>query len=593
MTSNRGRSIVFYPRSYNTRGESKKHSMIGATSAGELINVKLRLDSKHEDKENAPTIKEFAKTDYFAKTPCIASEDNSPEKSEGILLLSRCTKDGVDHDKNADVYTARWAVVLSPSSKNQTPIFGLGRMEIKKDSPTVKKLTGLMRNAEHGNRAKDADVFKSQIEDPKSWSYPAIFYHPEMMLSFPSGSYDELRSRGESAIDTLTKSGIAGGFAIRARTRSNEVVKSSYREVFVRFIISESRYQNGKEAVESLIDYLEEHQDHDGCRWDIVPIKRVNTGPSSSRHYGSDNNLSFTRSMFTFDSDDEPRLAKCCARVSYFGDTDNTLLSRLYTLSEPLDHPARLDKSGHFSLTFEGEGTKLAHLPQENDTAEEIPDGISRDERMLKRGLWLLKGDIPILRTEKPEPLNPEEDGDQEGDRTPGNFEETDNKSEESQGDLSLRDTDPTEAGVADSHSIKNKQEVSQLIEGEDDSDGKSERAIDADGDSFFTFESVEGESSDIEPKEFKEGRVQPLDAATAIEEGDLAEDLGVVTKKENDTQNQESPIETEPFKKESRTPEEPPAKINSEEIKGNGSRSEEKPPLKGMAASILKKRRG
>lgn len=581
MTSNRGRSIVFYPRAYNTRGESKKHSMIGVTSNNELINVKLRLDSKHEDKENAPSIKEFAKTDYFAKTPCIASDDNSPENSEGILLLSRCTKDGFDNDKNVDVYTARWAVIISPSSKSKEPVFGLGRMEIKKDSPTVKKLTGLMKKSEYDNRAKDADAFKEQIEDPKNWSYPAIFYYPELMISIPSDSYNDLKEKGDAILDSLTKSGIAGGFAIRARTKLNEVIKSSYKEIFVKFIISESRYQHGNEAIETIVDYLDENLPENGHRWDLIPIKKINTGPASSRHYGSEKKLEFTRLMFTFDKDEEPRLSRCCARVSYFGDTDNTLLSRLYTLSEPLDHPARLDKSGHFSLTFEGEGTKLAHLPQETDVVKEIPDGISKDETLLNKALWLLTGDIPILRTEgnedpedsltndsddstnectKEEKDSPESEDESSSLESDGNLIKTDIESVNPQGVGSTLNTNSVDLGSDDIND-------SDVLE-EDSCDDKDK------DDDLFVMGDMEESTLEIQSKKYKDGKI---DSAEENESDEKAFESVSLKESDNSKSSQES-------KNQDKT------ESNENEEKKSAS---EKPKLKGMAASILKKKRG
>ena len=491
MTTDRGRSIIFYPRSYNTRGENKKHSMLGVTESGKTINVKLRLDDKHEGKENAPSIKEFAKTDFLAKNPCIASDDNSAENSEGILLLSRCIKDNFDNDKGVEVYIARWAVVLSPSSQTPAPHKGVGRMEIKKDSSTVRKLKGLMRKSESENRLDDADAFKKQIEDPVSWSYPAIFYYPEQMVSFSLGNTKPLESKVAQDIDTLAKSGIVGGMAVRARNKSNEVVKETYQEIFSKFIISKTRYQDGIETFKSIVDELNETYGNDDYKWDAMPIKKINTGPASSRHYGSKDKLSFTRSMFTFDSnDEEPRLAKICARVSYFGDTDNTLLSRLYTISEPLDHPARLDKSGHFSLTFTGEGTKLAHLPSEDESIGQIKDGFSEDDNVLKRALWLLEGNVPIIRSlgsnsesESPtiEPLEESSGADSE------DSQEESDRDESKEAPVPSPPTQPEEGEVEDDES-------------EDPSVDESD----------FEFNEIEGESEDIEEKHYENASAKP-----------------------------------------------------------------------------------
>lgn len=518
MTTDRGRSIIFYPRSYNTRGENKKHSMMGVTESGKTINVKLRLDDKHEGKENAPSIKEFAKTDFLAKNPCIASEDNSADNPEGILLLSRCIKDNFDNDKGVEVYIARWAVVLSPSSQTPAPHKGIGRMEIKKDSSTVKKLRGLMRKSESENRLDDADAFKKQIEDPVSWSFPAIFYYPEKMVSFSLGNSKPVEEKASLELTNLAKSGIVSGMAVRARNSSNEVVKDTYKEIFSKFIISKTRYQNGTETFKSIISELEEKYGNENYKWDAIPIKKINTGPASSRHYGAKDRLSFTRSMFTFDSNDnEPRLAKICVRVSYFGDTDNTLLSRLYTISEPLDHPARLDKSGHFSLTFTGEGTKLAHLPSEDESINQIRDGFSEDENLIKRALWLLEGNVPIIRS----------------------IEESRNGSQVRE-DIQCAEATDVEEKPTDSVEVS---EAPGVSSSHDDLDAEEKLEDDlSDEDDGFEFNEIEGDSEEIEEKMYENSIARPKEVIDSDETSFGPQELQESSVDENDDPEAEGP---------------------------------------------------
>lgn len=514
MTIDRGRSIIFYPRSYNTRGENKKHSMLGVTESGKTINVKLRLDEKHEGKENAPSIKEFAKTDFLAKNPCIASDDNSAENPEGILLLSRCIKDNFDSEKGVEVYIARWAVVLSPSSQTPVPHKGLGRMEIKKDSSTVKKLRGLMRKSESENRLDDADAFKKQIDDPVSWSYPAIFYYPEKMISFSLGQTKTLEEQAALDLSSLAKSGIVSGMAVRARNKSNEVVKDTYKEIFSKFIISKTRYQNGIETFKSIIDELNEKFGNEDFKWDAIPIKKINTGPASSRHYGDKDKLSFTRAMFTFDSNDsEPRLAKICARVSYFGDTDNTLLSRLYTISEPLDHPARLDKSGHFSLTFTGEGTKLAHLPTEDSSINQIKDGFSEDESLLRRALWLLEGNVPIIRS------NDNVDNNKD---VSGTVENSDSSEEKE----ILRANEQIAEANKEKETEYGSEPGKDDLDESDENPGSSPCGSDedlSDDEDDFEFNEIDVESEDIEEKSYDNPTSKPSGSNDVDSEGDTS----------------------------------------------------------------------
>lgn len=616
MTTNRGRSIIFYPRSYNTRGEQKKHSVLGLTDGGKIINVKLRLDEKHEDKQNAPSIKEFAKTDYLAKNPCIPSEDNSPENPEGVLLLSRCFKEGYDSEKGVDVYIARWAVVLSPSSQTPPLHKGLGRMEIKKDSSTVKKLRGLMRKAESDNKLDDADALKKQIEDPTAWSYPAIFYFPEKMVTFSLDNTKGLEEKVSVELDNLSKSGIVSGLALRARNKSNEVIKETYKEVFSKFIISATRYQNGLETFKSIIEDLSGKYSNKDYKWDAIPIKKINTGPSSSRYYGLKEKLSFTRSMFTFDSNDsEPRLSKICARVSYFGDTDNTLLSRLYTTSEPLDHPARLDKAGHFSLTYTGEGTKLAHLPNDDESISQIRDGFTEDERLINRAFWLIEGNVPIIRSlETTSDLNNDSEiqdntSEEVNDHISSpEIEDLSKNSDEE--DCLVVQTEPVSSlpsarpETADTEDADDLEEISDDSLGDDDKTEAYEQSDGLDNDDQFEFNDIEGDSEEIESKTYEEHKIAQSGKSDSDETDMLSDEH---TDKNHVSDHEPSELEEDTSNngsvdshKPTITDESDDSRIkevdnNEKPSKMNDSSSKEKPPvegkkLTGMAASLFKK---
>lgn len=84
--------IVFYPRKYNKRGEEALHSVQGVDSAGNEINVKLRISSALMSHEGCPSIAEFSRTDRKAKMACSASPENSPENPDGILLFTHCER---------------------------------------------------------------------------------------------------------------------------------------------------------------------------------------------------------------------------------------------------------------------------------------------------------------------------------------------------------------------------------------------------------------------------------------------------------------------------------------------------------------------
>jgi hypothetical protein len=389
MKEYKGSTIIFYPRSYNKRGDDALHSMVGMTVQGNLINVKLRLDEKYLKRENPPSVSEFARNDYRAKMACIATDDNGPDNPEGILLLSKCKKEGRDNARNLDVYIARWADVIATDSLSPRPVTGISRVMIQQNSSQVMKLRSLMAQAKKNNQEAEATSYADQINDPKNWSYPVITYFPEEMASVSAGDRKGFCEKGAPLVDRHSKQGLIGGLAVRAISPSGQVIKNSYIECLGRFIVTESRYQTGYEMVQSLLeDWPEDYRD-EVSSWDFWPIMRLNSGPYANRAYGESNAYSFVEGTYYYK--DRPRVCNGLSRITYFEQTNTTLLSKHFKLGEPLGDPAKLNSQGGFSMTFLGEEIKLAQIKSVGVIIEE-PDGILALSDYVDRAMWIATG---------------------------------------------------------------------------------------------------------------------------------------------------------------------------------------------------------
>lgn len=385
-----GSKFLFYPRSYNKRGDVSMHSMIGMTESGQLINVKLRLPEKHKESKNAPSIVEFSRNDYRAKMHCIANDENGPENPEGILLLSGCRKEGIDQNKKLEVYIAKWADVICSDSESPRYHYGLSRMVIYPYSNEVIKLKSLLERAEKAGRDKEADLLRQKIDDPANWSYPVIIYYPEKMKKFRYGQSDELMQEGAELIDGISDTGITGGVALRAVNVEGHVVEESYCEAYSRYIVGENRNQTGFEVMDQLIQSWE-WADQEKYDWEIFPIGKVNSGPVANKMYSKVENYDFVERYFY--EDDKPRVCHGIIRVTHNEEAGITLLSKYFALSRPVGDPAKLDSNGGLSRIFEGEEIKLANL-MDDDEITPRKDVIEPISKYQARAMWLFEDTI-------------------------------------------------------------------------------------------------------------------------------------------------------------------------------------------------------
>ncbi|MCP1674175.1 hypothetical protein J2T57_001277 [Natronocella acetinitrilica] len=346
-----GINLVLYPREYNRRGEEHLHSVRGVTQDGREVNVKLRIAKSLRDEAKAPRIAEFARTDRRAKSACLASADNGPERREGVLLFSRAIPEGAGR-RGVQDYVARWAVVLAEDAESPDPVFGLGRLEVVRDAS----------RARAGGSALSPAAASALESDPRSYLYPAIVYHVEATARLPGGSPEAAETAIAALMEARTAAGIAGGALIRC-INADGVCVGEPSEIFVRFARGSNGYESGAARVRAHL--AEERPVWARAREGellVTPLSRIYHGAAGGSYFGSSARYqSLTRAFF--DAAGDPQLCRVAIRVKHYADSGVTQLYRLYPLSPPLGGPGQLDGDGGFTLPGAADALKPAFSP--------------------------------------------------------------------------------------------------------------------------------------------------------------------------------------------------------------------------------------
>ncbi|EGR2855708.1 hypothetical protein DMW10_30595 [Vibrio parahaemolyticus] len=351
-------NIILYPRVYNKRGAENSHSVLGVTHEGELVNVKLRLDKVTE---NSPSIKEFSRDDRKAKQACTATKDNGKDKREGVLLFTRCFLDEKDYNNNETNYVAKWATVLCEDKDSNEPLIGFGRLVIPKDFEIYKSLAEKLQVALEKEEDDEIDSIKTEMAKYSSFSFPGIIYSHDKIRTFISSEIEEARKYVKQSIHETFQSGMVGGFAIRLLTKDYKVIPNSYLEVYQKYNPKTKEYITAKQTADMYFD-----SDHARTAFksnefliDIIPLKRMNSGKFTTKHYSSKNVYPMVKSLYSTIKGNI-KICKVVAKTYNFVNPQNfdetkVLLDRMHSLSEPLGHPMRLSKDGTMSLLLRGE----------------------------------------------------------------------------------------------------------------------------------------------------------------------------------------------------------------------------------------------
>lgn len=294
MTKNT-KKIILYPREYNKRGETNLHSVMGVTHEGEMVNVKLRIAEEYQGARSAPSIQEFSRTDRKAKSPAIASQDNSPEMPEGIILFTGAIYEKVDKTKNIKHYIASWAHVLREDSDTSSPHIGIGRIKVKKSSSVARMIKNkLQQDITEEERKKLID----QLDSPKSFEYSTVFYMPEKQRSIDKSAslIDTLEPYDEVFGEYYNKGLSFGYYAIACDENMNPVPNKS-RELLSQYspitgdIDTPAEYVNKIKPI--LMDYIDKHG---GAI--IIPCYKLNPTNNAKSYYAMSDRLQMIEEVF-------------------------------------------------------------------------------------------------------------------------------------------------------------------------------------------------------------------------------------------------------------------------------------------------------
>jgi len=400
-------SIILYPRTYNKRGAENLHSVQGITDDGRNVNVKLRVPEDQKDNPFAPSIIEFSRDDIEAKMACQADLKNGPDDRYGMLLFTDCIR---TKNKDTETYEAQWATVLAFRKSKPSPLIGLGRISINKETAKINRIHRSISSLESEGKIEDAKEERKGLLNPDNYNYPVIMYYPEDMYSGISTDIDGFKSNALQALSKYDYDGHSPGLMIRLINNKNRVVKDSYFELISRHIGSEGRNQTPFETIDYFVKYIESklsvsYFKDSSLKLEFIPILRVASAIYSIKFYAQKQQIKFIEnhyysSQFENGKEGAPVLSKIATRVSYSSDYDKMLLSKAYSLSAPLGHPVRLDSKGRFTHLFENEIAKKAQEDVKESDLIESKIGLSFHS-IPTRAIWLVNTENNILSTEE------------------------------------------------------------------------------------------------------------------------------------------------------------------------------------------------
>lgn len=348
-------SLIIYPKVYNKRGDASLHSVVGLDDNNNEVNVKLRIPES-TTKQNPPSILEFSRTDFKAKQACIASETNSRDNHEGILLFTGVKEDGLDRHKRK-CYTAQWAYVLAQDCNSASPVIGFGRMHIAKKSYKVfciqKKLEQLLDTKNPSQ--KDISALSSELHSPKNFDYLGLMYLFSQTLvveplDLKKGNFGSIYEK----INSYNAEGVIAGFLVRYV--KNGVVMSTSSEV-EEYIPYYNWAKHAYSLTNELIDGFAKNvmQGNSGAMlnkcdevW-ITPICSVKCGKVGVSHYSKPDKYEKLL-QFYYDKDNKPVVRRTALKPSFIEEAEKQVLNRMYSLDGFIYSPNELSLDGETSM---------------------------------------------------------------------------------------------------------------------------------------------------------------------------------------------------------------------------------------------------
>lgn len=293
--SEKTQKIILYPREYNKRGEANLHSVMGVSHDGEMINVKLRISDDYQGAKSLPSIQELSRTDRKAKSPAIASPDNSPESPEGIILFTGAIYEKTDKTRGIKHYIASWAHVIREDSDAASPHIGIGRIKVKTESSTARMIKNkLKQNITEGERQELID----RLDSPKSYEYSAIFYAPEIQIAI--GLDDSLENRlkeHEDYFSNYFSRGIAFGYYAIICDKEMNPIPNMSKELLSQYSPITGDIDSPSDFSKKLIsDVGEKLKSHGGLI--LIPCYKLNPTNNAKNYYAMPDRLKMIQDVF-------------------------------------------------------------------------------------------------------------------------------------------------------------------------------------------------------------------------------------------------------------------------------------------------------
>ncbi|MFK4132139.1 hypothetical protein ACI2KR_07550 [Pseudomonas luteola] len=325
------KKIILYPRYYNKRGDSSLHSVQGVDQNGKVINVKLRVHEAAKSFEFCPSISEFSRTDRKAKMVCEATPTNGPDDRSGVLLFTGCSEDSNSTDENS--WIARWAYVLAEDSESPDPIFGIGRVDIRKSTSEVNLAKRRLRELEsRGETASEEYAhYRLETQNPENFHFPVVVYQYDLSISVTSDETEAIAMSVSKSIEANTFNGFTGGVLLRFIDLDGSLIDAV--EVYAKYVVHGKRYQNGDEVG---FHVLSEYGDilSMSRQIQIVPLLRINSGAVGNQHYSDIKRYKELVGQF-YENDVIPLVTPIVVTLYHNKQSNLNLLSRVFSLGDP------------------------------------------------------------------------------------------------------------------------------------------------------------------------------------------------------------------------------------------------------------------
>lgn len=344
--------IILYPTHYNKRGNTALHSIHGMDSEGRFVKVKLKprdTDQQH------PTIAELSDVDLNSTYCCESHPDNNKDNRYGVLLCINCEREQSNRRHTGLTYSTRQIVVLCQRRTDAGFLKGIGRIQINRGTDESIELEATLSTA---TDARTRKALLAQKRECVAINFSAIIYQFSDIRRFRHSTTHQIRSFVQENIHKMASVGGSAGFAIRLINPKGLVDSRTYLECYQLYDTKLGAYEDPEATIDRLfkLQYLSELDQSDTVAVDLIPLLRVNCSPAANAFYTQPSQYRPLRTYFTT-REYRSRLCDVILKTeTYQNSADHSVLlvNRVYSCSQPLGHPMKLNIDGELTLPVAG-----------------------------------------------------------------------------------------------------------------------------------------------------------------------------------------------------------------------------------------------